>query len=852
MQHNIDLSEGWSFSSKNQLFSGKVDLPNSNYTALIDSGMMNDPFFAKNDANSLWVAELDWIYQKTFSAAEDMLNAEYVSLEFDSIDTIADVCLNGKHIGYTSNAFLRYTFDIKEHLKQGENEIQVYLHSPVRYVKQKQRLAKMPPNASGINGFSLIRKPAYHFGWDWAPILPPSGIEGGVRLLYGKGAKIQTISTTQGFIKDAANLTVNVSCLQAGADTDIRCVLYCPVGEPCAEGNALPFSEKKGVTDFKLTMLVPSPELWYANGMLERKEQPLYTLTAEIWENGQPIEKKSLKVGFREIKLSTEPDNEGQDFCFIVNGSRIFAKGANWVPPDCFRTPVKKLEKLIKCAVRSNFNMLRVWGGGYYASEEFLDLCDKYGILVWHDFQFACAPYPFYDKNFLRSAIEEAKQQIVRLRNRACLALFCGNNEIEQMSAAWAHRRKLNAQNKYFFHKTLPSLVMRYSDIDYWASSPSSGVQRVTKSDAFGDTHIWATWHGMKSSSYYLKRKTRFCSEFGFESLPDMDTIKGFVNSEKDLNLHSSVMKAHQKCMSGNDRIIYYMIKNYRMPNNFFHLIYLSQLMQAESVAAGVEFWRRNMGRCNGALYWQFNDCWPATSWSSIDYNGNHKALQYFAKEFFRPVQPSVVIKKGQASVFVANDSLTDYHGLLRYRLADFDGGIVFYGEKEILVPAYSAAEETQVALDAYIKKSDYKDMAFIAELVDKDGEVSATTNTLLVKERDARLKKAEISFDVEESPQGFAISISSDTYARRVMLWADGLNAPFSKNFFDIEAGTTHKVMICKDCGLSLEELKEKLKFTSFADIVPQHTVWKERAIKLRISLMAINLINRIIYSFN
>jgi Beta-galactosidase/beta-glucuronidase len=828
------------------MFKGETDLPATNYTILLKEGRIPDPFFSANEQNLLWVAELDWIFTKKFVLTKEILASECVRLVFDNIDTVASVFLNGVKIADTENAFYPHAFDIKGAVVEGENEVKVYIYSPVAAARERQKKYNFPPNPNGLNGFSLIRKPGYHFGWDWGPVLPPSGFEGKVFLSYGNGPRIESVRIEQGFSRGRASLTVIVAAENSDPRREVNCRLFAPDGKRVGQGKAAPISESGGITYFTSTIVIDDPELWYPSGMLPgRKIQPIYSLKITADED-----ERELKIGFRNLELSRGSDGVGDDFCFVVNGKRVFAKGADWIPPDSFveRTDKEKLEYYFKNIADCGFNMLRVWGGGFYASEDFLDLADKYGILIWHDFMYACLPYPFFDKEFSKSAVTEAAYQIKRLRNRASLALFCGNNEIEELQIAWFYRKKIIDSNNGFFRRTLAELAEKLTTVPYWPSSPSSGDSgRPSNSDLAGDTHIWAVWHGMMPFEYFLKRKTRFCSEFGFESFPPLETVESFIEGPEELNIASPAMKTHQKGASGNERMLYYMIENYRIPKDFGHLVYLSQLTQAESTRVAVEHWRRNIGRCNGVLYWQLNDCWPTLSWSSIDYFGNFKALQYYAKEIYKPVAVSVRIKKGRAGVYLVNDSLAEISGTIRWRLATFDGKIAASAERSAAAEIYKCSQVAELVLKSYLPRRKFKDVALIAEFIGADGKIISSTNALLVSERNSSLGKAEIKADIAEGENSFVITAVSDRYARRVMPVIKGLGKPFSKSFFDLEAGIPLSFEIEKPCPKSLEELKKGLKFVSYGDIVPKIKGVREKYLKLRIALKPRNLFGKI-----
>src|SRR5512133_2844480 len=684
---NQSLSGAWKMRAlpDNNWFPATV--PGGTYTDLFAVGQIPDPFLSENEYQVQWVANRDWEYCREFAVRPGLLEEERVELVCLGLDTLAEVTLNGHLIGQTDNMFRSYRWDVKNWLIPGNNTLRIVFRSPVAYINARQRVRKLPSIMNG--GMAHLRKVQSHFGWDWGPRLPTSGIWRPILLEGHSGGKLGDIHLRQIHEGGEVMLTATVSLEHPTTENP---VLHLNLTSPDGKQQQVGVRVTNANEPVKLNMLIDSPRLWWPNGL---GDQPLYHVEVELAANDyNTLDCRDFQVGLRQLELRQEPDQWGRTFTFVVNGVPIFAKGANWIPADSFPTRLtpKHYERWIQAAATANMNMLRVWGGGYYEEEIFYDLCDRYGILVWQDFMFACAPYPLDEPAFLENVRQETEEAIRRLRHRACLALWSGNNELEMMWGMWKRRKSLTEAYKQFFHEQLPACVAELDpDHPYWPSSPSSGkFIDKTNSDAYGDTHLWQVWHGLKPFTYFRKRFTRFASEFGLEALPAMETIKEFAGTE-EIGMESKVMLHHQRSDGGNGKIMYYLTDRFHTPTDFPDLVYLTQILQAECIRTGVEHWRRNRPRCSGALYWQLNDCWPVTSWASIDYAGRWKALQYAARRFYAPVALSIEDKGSRMSVFVANDYAESWHGTLNWSLETLDGEKVQTGSEAVTAQPLSA-----------------------------------------------------------------------------------------------------------------------------------------------------------------
>ncbi|MDE7337398.1 MAG: glycoside hydrolase family 2 protein, partial [Clostridia bacterium] len=641
------LNGKWNFAEvgKQEVYEGNV--PGDVMSDLMDNGVIPDPRIGLNEQVVQWVGEKDWEYSRTFEVNESMLQFDYVELDFDMLDTLADIYVNDIKISSVKNINRHYSFDVKSLLRVGENTVCVRFFSPLSYIAEKHKKNPLPNSTLGEAGSCHIRKSPYHFGWDWGPHLLTCGISGECRIKCYNVCKITRVDIKQTHVDGKVTLDLNTGFSVETDGITADYALYLNGEKVCSA---------KGSPNASLT--VEKPVLWWCNNM---GGQTLYDLKISVYtKDNELIEEKTQKIGLRTIELKTDEDEIGKDFCFYINGKRIFARGANWIPADSFINNVsdEKLYDLLYKAKACNMNMIRVWGGGYYESDRFYDICDRLGLLVWQDCNFACSPYPFNDEEFVQEVLAEIDDNVLRLKNRACLCLWAGNNEIESMSMAWLHRQDVIKFCGEFFYNTLKERVNSLDGVTaYWACTPSSGTyMKKINSPDYGDTHLWHVWHGLRKLEHYRKMNTRFCSEFGIESLPSLNAIEKFSDGHEYNGVNAPLAKAHQKCIGGNNKIKYYMLSKFWTPENFMDTVYLSQLTQAICVKNATEGWRVKKGRCNGALYWQYNDCWGVNSWSGMDYYGNMKALQYIARRFNQNTALSIQLNDKTADIFFVND----------------------------------------------------------------------------------------------------------------------------------------------------------------------------------------------------
>lgn len=633
-----------------------ISIPGSAMDTFYREEILPDPYDRMNEYKWEEFFRNDFDIRGSFFISEEENRKEEIYLTFYGIDTVSDIFLNGNKLAHTENMHRIYTFPVKRLIHTGENFLEIHITSPVSFIEayrpEKGREIHLC-NTGTTPGAQYIRKSHSMFGWDWGPKLPDAGLFREIELCCFDKGKIGNVLIRQRHDTDKVVLHVQTEIDKAGnKEEKFLCIyeLYTPEGENLYRGS---------MCDIEIT----EPRLWWPNGY---GEQPLYQLKVILTDGKDILDEKKYRIGLRTITVSREEDQWGQEFAVKVNGVKIFARGADYIPDDCFypRITEQILKRDIEACVFANYNCLRVWGGGYYPSDEFYDLCDEYGILLWQDFMYACNIYDL-TPDFVENIKEEAKDNLLRFRNHACLALLCGNNEMETAWTDWkdaqGHAPSLKRDYLIQFEYIFPQIVSKIApDTFYWPSSPSSGGSFDEPGDENrGDCHYWDVWHGQKPFSEYTKHYFRFCSEFGFQSLPSIKTIETFTR-EKDRNLFSQVMESHQKNPAANGKILYYLSETFRYPKNLESLIFLSQILQGYAMKTASEHWRRNRGRCMGSIYWQFNDNWPVASWSSMDYYGRYKALHYMAKNFYDSVAGSIEKNSGKISFWISNETGED------------------------------------------------------------------------------------------------------------------------------------------------------------------------------------------------
>jgi len=798
-----------------------VSLPGEVHVALLDAGKIPDPFVADYEHQVQWVAERDWEFEGLLDVSEALLAEDQVWLCFDGLDTLASVALNDKPLGETDNAFRVYAWEVKSCLQPGMNTIRIVFTSPVKAAAARQKVKPLFSVSQSIQGGPYLRKAPSQWGWDWGPMLPPIGIWKGARVEAYSTARLKTVHLRQAHQFDGS-VEVSVEA-QVDRFSDEPLQVYLTLKDP----NGKTFANTCKVLDgaVRTSIEIPDPVLWWPNGY---GEQALYEAKVSLRTADESmLDVKNYQIGLRTLELRQEKDAYGESFTFAVNGVPVFGKGSNWIPADSFPTRItrEQLDQLLGDAARAHHNMIRVWGGGFYESEDFYDLCDQYGILVWQDFIFACSVYPLDDPEFVENIHQEAMDNIRRIRHRASLALWCGNNEMDWGWELWGwdNPDMLSYREAYktFFYETLPAWVSALDpDTPYWFSSPSSGTPfENANSNDVGDAHYWEVWHGAKPFSAYREQYPRFMSEFGFQSLPPLKTIRTYAG-EDHWNLTDYMIEHHQRSAFASALFMGQMALHYMMPVDFPSLVYLTMVLQAEGIRYGVEHWRRNMHRVSGTLYWQLNDCWPVASWSSLDYFKRWKALHYMSKRFYAPLLLSIEDDEVNATmkVHLSSDLREVWEGGITWRLMRLDGEVLDSGE----VPVKADPLSSILVFDkdfSNLTLQEKRETVFVVQLV-KDGAILATQLGTFVPNKHLQLVDPQLKAYLKQgSDDEVVIELEAGYLARFVELSLDDGDIIFSDNYFDVLPGEMVQVTCPKPEGWSIDDVGRSLTVFSLYD---------------------------------
>ncbi|WP_289004790.1 glycoside hydrolase family 2 protein [Parabacteroides sp.] len=807
-KQNID--KGWTFKQVRGNNWYPATVPGVVQTDLMDNKIIEDPFFRLNERNIQWIDKEDWEYKTTLNVSPDIFNKDNIELDFKGLDTYADVYLNDSCILKADNMFREWTVNVKNLLKKDDNELRVYFHSPIKVDLPKFEALKFPVEAGNDQSENggifdkkvsiFARKAGYHYGWDWGPRIVTSGIWRPVYLVGWNDARIDNIFYDQ----------TNVTAKRADIKTRVQ-VIADKDGEVTlnikADGIKNNWTKKaqvkKGTNVIETELTVNNPKLWWSNGL---GEAHLYPFTATISMDDKIADSHTTNIGIRSIRVINKPDKDGHTFYFELNGVPVFMKGANYIPQDNFlpRVTAEQYKTTVMDAVNANMNMLRVWGGGIYEEDLFYDLCDRHGILVWQDFMFACSVYPLtpeLEENIRQEAIDN----VIRLRNHPSLAIWCGNNEIHTAWFNWGWMKKfdqygvteqLRNDTKKLFNGILADVVKEYDPtIFYWPSSPYGGDPDAKCESGKpnwnpnGDAHYWGVWQGVDSIAHFNKVKARFFSEYGFQSFPEYQSVLKYAPEERDHDIYSDVMMAHQRGgQIANSRIENITLEEYRKPKDFPSTLYMSILLQGDAMKTAMEAHRRMMPYNMGSLFWQHNDCWPVASWSSRDYYGRWKAQHYFTKKAFRDILVSPIAEDGTLNVWVISDRLKAVKGKLDIRVMDLKGTVLFSKNSNVTLPANTSKIQFSAPVESLLAGKNLNEVVVNARFIEngKESEV-ISNNYFFTRYKDIDFPKADIQMTSVPAADGFDVTIQSDVFARAVFLSIDGIDNFFSDNYFDL-----------------------------------------------------------------
>jgi beta-mannosidase len=842
MRTRSEITGGWTFrkvprqgapSAEEGWLPAKV--PGCVHTDLMAAGKIGDPFYRLNEKDQQWIENEAWEYRTTLPVDAATLARDRVELVFAGLDTFADVFVNGAQVLSADNMFRSWRADVKAKLKPGDNQILVRFASPIARVKPAYDKLGYKLPAANDQGKEMVsmwaRKAPYHYGWDWGPRFVTSGIWRPVALEAWDEARLDDAQVFQNKLEagKVAELGI-IARVVAGKAGKARVTVAQPGGPTLGHADV---TLKPGVNDVKLGARIDKPELWWPAGLGPQK---LYTLETRLaGADGKPRDTRTTRIGLRTVEVAHERDSIGKSFTIKINGAPVFMKGANWIPADSFVTRVtpERYRYLLQSAAAANMNMLRVWGGGIYEDDRFYDLADELGLLVWQDFMFACSMYPG-DEPFVESVRQEAIENVRRLRNHPSLALWAGNNENEAAWKQWGWQVKFalpkKAQDRIWadyqrmFHEVLPAVVAAEDPGRFYTrSSPSANDDKVPPNKRnWGDMHFWGVWHAENPYEAYSDNISRFMSEYGFQSFPELASVKQYTAPDgSDWNIEGPVMLSHQRHPRGNPLIRTYMERDFRKPKDFASFLYVGQVLQGIVIKYAAEAHRRAMGHNWGTLYWQLDDCWPVASWSSIDYYGRWKAEQYFARKFFAPVLVSPVLEKGVVSIYGVSDRRTDARARVSARVVDFAGNVLNRIDNNITLAANASRAYMTFKERDILNGADPSKVVLVAELEVEGAPGSASRNLLYFKKtKDLQLPKPELKMAAAAGANGaLAVSVSARQLARNVFLTGGAVDGFFEDNYFDVLPGETVTVSFRPRAPTTPAALQAALTATTIAD---------------------------------
>jgi beta-mannosidase len=838
------LNAGWQFRAI-----GNTDKPETQqwhpaqvpgvvHTDLLRNGLIPDPFDRDNEFRLQWIGLTDWEYQTTFQVDSAALGHDHVDLVFDGLDTFADVYLNDQPILHADNMFRRWRVPAKPLLKSGPNTLHIVFHSAITkmlpYVKSLPYVLPSISthnfgNEENIATAPYTRKAPYQYGWDWGPRFMTEGIWLPVRVETWDALRVDNFHIHQQKVgADTASVTAEFE-IEAGKPTSaILTLAHDELSGPQKADGTQTLQLDAGTNHVSFPVRIAAPKLWYPVGY---GAQNRYRFLAVIRTGKEIVARTEVKTGLRSVELHRAADQWGKSFEFVVNGITVYSKGADVIPFDSFPNRVTPAihRKILQAARDAHMNMVREWGGGYYESDDFYDICDELGIMVWQEFAFGGDMIPG-DVPLQENVREEAIEQIKRLRNHPSIVIWCGNNEVETGWYHWGDRQEfkesISATNRervwqdyvIMFADIIKSAVTQYADpVPYWPSSPSANFEEIPDNQHNGDMHYWQVWHAQAPAEDYTKQFPRFMTEYGFQSFPEMRTIRTFANKPEDFDIHSTVMQAHQKNKGGNERILTYMLREYSQPKDFASFVYLSQVQQAEIIKIGAEHFRRNRPRTMGGLYWQLNDCWPVASWASIDYYGRWKALHYYARRFYDDVLVSPFLHDDKVDAYVVSDELQPISGTIHTRLLDFSGKAMLDESKDIQIPPQSSAIYLSFDKAELAAKADPHRSFLIFDLEVAGKRVSRNLIFFDVTHNLELPVMPQIQTTLSKAGGDYVLTVQSSQLARDVYISFGDLDVDSSDNYFDLLPGEPASMTLKSPA--TIDQLKSTLKIMSLTE---------------------------------
>jgi beta-mannosidase len=854
--YTLSLDGPWTLTRAGADETIPATVPGDVYRDLLEAEQIPDPFYRDNENELQWIGETDWTYARSFEVPGELLDHETVKLRCEGLDTFAEITVNGSPIASTDNMFRTWELDVKDALKAGSNEIAVTFRSTMPYIREReaqQRLRYGQHNNPKVKAAShgWVRKEQCNYGWDWGIKAVTCGIWRSISLVAYSTARIADVAIEQDHATTGeVRLAVRVHA-DAVTPAPLRAaVSVAKDGSTIAEATADLTDHEASAGAAHLT--IAEPELWWPNGL---GGQPLYEVRVELLASegpggsagratstgadDDPLDATARRIGLRTLRLDRHDDEWGESFQFVVNGVPFFAKGANWIPADGIQTRMtpERYRALVEDAAAANMNMLRVWGGGIYEEESFYDACDELGICIWQDFMFACAAYPVFEERFLANCEAEARDNARRLRHHPSLALWCGNNELEQMHLAsdrgWEAGEMPWEEYKRLFDHILADVVAELNPAtDYWPSSPHTprGDRNDIDDPRSGDAHLWGVWHRKEPFEWYRACEHRFNSEFGFQSFPEPRTVATYAEP-RDRNVTSWVMEHHQRSGIGNSTIMQYMLDWFQLPVGFENTLWASQILQGMAMKYACEHWRRSMPRGMGTLYWQINDTWPVASWASIDYFGRWKALHYMARRFFAPVIVSGLedAEAQTVGIHVTNDLREERSGVVTWTVTDLAGETLREDRVNVTQGAGSTSEVAVADLGAILAEHGPRGILVWLSL-ESGGTVISRDLVLFSRPKHLELA-ADPGIEVElrqVTTDEIAVTLSAKAPALWCWLEFPDTDVRYSDNFFHLRPGESRTITVTPASspltpatGLpSLDQLKKRLAVRSLVDL--------------------------------
>lgn len=818
-------------------------VPGAVHTDLLANGVIPDPYAGAPEAGLQWIGLADWEYQARFDVDAATLARPHAELAFDGLDTFAEVSLNGRALLRADNSHRTWRARVDGQLRASGNILRIVFRSPITTLlpgvqAMPHKIAGNYPSPYGdeprdamVGNF--VRKPGYHFGWDWGPRYVTAGIWRPVRLESWDAQRITDVAVqTRALDARRADLQVDVAVESAAArQARVRVALLDPEGRVAATVDQTA-TLRGGEQRVSVPVRLERPRRWWPVG---HGEQARYTVRVSVDAGTPQAVERSIRTGLRTVELRREVDAKGgQGFAFVINGVPIFAKGANVIPFDMFpaRVDAARIRRELTAARDANMNMLRNWGGGYYEDDAFFDIADELGLLVWQDFMFGGGMQPGYDPAFRANVVAEARDNVRRLRAHPSVVLWCGNNEEETAWKDWGHGRDLKAADPAFAGRVWQGYVELFGNdlrkvvaeeglgVPYWSSSPSNDLDTVANDSTRGDKHYWQVWgNPALPVQAYLRETPRFMSEYGLQAWPVLRTLDGIIPADQR-RVDSDPVRAHQKFMAGegNQRLLQYIEREFGTPRDFTDFVYLSQVMQAEGIELAALHHRASRPYTMGSLYWQLNDVWPGASWSSIDYAGRWKALHFRAKRFFADHAVAALRDEGVTRVSLLNDLQQPLKARWRLRVMDVDGREISTQQHAVTVPALSALEVGRLADAQLLGKADPTRTVAVVELFEGTRVLSRQV-VYFAAAREMQLPKAKIDSRWVREGADTVLELRSAQLARGVWVDFDGLDATLDDNAIDLVPGEPVRIKVKADAGL--DALQKALRVRSVVDAV-------------------------------